>query len=69
MPSNRSILLITVAVALCSGCEAALWGNLGVLLVTVGIFMGTLGLGRSTTSQSNGSRGRSPETSTSSSHG
>lgn len=29
-----------------TGCNAAMWGNLAVLGVTVGIFVGTLGLGR-----------------------
>lgn len=29
-----------------AGCSGALWGNLGVLLLTVGIFWGTLSLGR-----------------------
>lgn len=28
------------------GCNAAMWGNLAVLALTVGIFVGTLGLGR-----------------------
>ena len=31
---------------LLAGCNAAMWGNLMVLGVTVGIFVGTLGLGR-----------------------
>jgi len=29
-----------------SACNGAMWGNLGVLAVSVGIFMGTLSLGR-----------------------
>jgi len=28
------------------GCQGALWGNLFVFAVSVGIFMGTLSLGR-----------------------
>jgi hypothetical protein len=28
------------------GCEGAVWGNLAVLAISVGIFMGTLTLGR-----------------------
>lgn len=31
-----------------AGCSAAFWGNLLVLGITVGIFVGTLSLGRST---------------------
>jgi hypothetical protein len=31
---------------LLSGCEGVVWGNLAVLGVTVGIFLGTLSLGR-----------------------
>ena len=37
-----SLLLGTV---LC-GCQGVVWGNLAVLAVTVGIFLGTLTLGR-----------------------
>lgn len=33
---------------LLAGCSAAVWGNLVVLGITVGIFVGTLSLGRST---------------------
>ena len=29
-----------------TGCEGAMWGNLVVLALSVGIFMGTLSLGR-----------------------
>jgi hypothetical protein len=43
----RTLLILTVALPL-GGCTAALWGNLVVLAVTVGIFFGTLSLGRST---------------------
>jgi hypothetical protein len=30
-----------------SGCEGAMWGNLAVFAISLGIFMGTLTLGRS----------------------
>ena len=30
-----------------AGCEGAMWGNLAVLAISLGIFMGTLTLGRS----------------------
>lgn len=40
-------LAATAAVAVGStGCEGAMWGNLVVLALSVGIFMGTLSLGR-----------------------
>lgn len=40
-------LLATACALLLGGCQGVLLGNLFVLLVTVGIFFGTLGLGRS----------------------
>lgn len=42
----RKVLLLAVASSLVTGCQGAMWGNLAVLLVTVGIFMGTITLGR-----------------------
>ena len=42
------LALVGLALTL-SGCAGAIWGNLLVLGVTVGIFFGTLALGRSTT--------------------
>jgi hypothetical protein len=39
-------LLVVVGITCVSGCEGAMWGNLVVLAVSVGIFMGTLSLGR-----------------------
>jgi hypothetical protein len=45
--SPRLVFALALATALlASGCNAALIGNVFVLLVTVGIFFGTLGLGR-----------------------
>ncbi len=42
-----AVLLASISSALLlSGCTVALVGNLVVLCVTVGIFVGTLGLGR-----------------------
>ena len=35
------------AAFLLTGCNGILWGNLGVLCVTVGIFLGTVFLSRS----------------------
>lgn len=42
------MFLTALAFAL-TGCNGAFWGNLVVLGVTVGIFFGTLGLGRAST--------------------
>ena len=41
---------------LLSGCNGVLWGNLGVLCVTVAIFLGTVFLGRERTQTRNSSR-------------
>jgi hypothetical protein len=38
-----SPLLVALLV---SGCQGALWGNLAMFVVAVGIFMGTITLGR-----------------------
>lgn len=45
----RHALTVTATVALpllLGGCQAALWGNMIALGLTVGIFFGTLSLGR-----------------------
>jgi hypothetical protein len=39
-----SIALVSLTF-LCA-CQGAVWGNLAVLAITIGIFMGTLTLGR-----------------------
>ncbi|HJK91473.1 MAG TPA: hypothetical protein RMH85_32350 [Polyangiaceae bacterium LLY-WYZ-15_(1-7)] len=49
---NRSMNKVLTGLALTlplllAGCQGALWGNLVVLGITVGIFFGTLSLGRS----------------------
>lgn len=46
MSSSQRALCLGAPILLCSGCNAAFWGNLGVLCVTVGIFLGTVFLGR-----------------------
>lgn len=55
-----------VAVALpclaAGGCNAALWGNLFVVGVTVGIFFATLSLGRATLTKSQRSEGATQST-------
>ncbi len=43
--TTRTIPLALVALSL-TGCNGAFWGNLVVLAVSVGIFFGTLALGR-----------------------
>ncbi len=43
-------IAVATALPLClTGCSGALWGNLLVLGLTVGIFVGTLSLGRRST--------------------
>ncbi len=42
---------IAITPLLVSGCNGVLWGNLGVLGVTVAIFLGTVFLGRNRTQQ------------------
>lgn len=43
----KSITLLALSLSfLLTGCNAAMWGNMAVLVVTFGIFFGTLGLGR-----------------------
>jgi hypothetical protein len=44
---SRMLALLPVALLSMSGCEGAMWGNLAVLAISLGIFMGTLTLGRS----------------------
>lgn len=45
MPVLRNVSL-AVALMLSGGCNAAFWGNVGVLGITVGIFLGTVFLTR-----------------------
>ena len=43
----RMSLVSSLALApLLSACQGAMWGNLAIFVITVGIFMGTLTLGR-----------------------
>jgi len=48
LPSSRALAMAMplVGLVLCSGCDGAMWGNLAVFAISVGIFMGTLSLGR-----------------------
>lgn len=43
---RRSLTVVAPMALLVSGCSGATWGNLSVLLITFGIFFGTLSLGR-----------------------
>ncbi len=43
---QRPILSLVCLLPVLSACNGAMWGNLAVLGVSVGIFMGTLSLGR-----------------------
>ncbi|MCA9608778.1 MAG: hypothetical protein KC619_24410 [Myxococcales bacterium] len=47
MQKTFSLLAPLSLAILLSGCNGAFWGNLLVLGITVGIFFGTLALGRS----------------------
>jgi hypothetical protein len=57
---------IIAAPVACAGCNAAFWGNLGVLCVTVAIFLGTVFLSRSSEANRSATRS-SPSTTTQSS--
>lgn len=49
MPSTHTpklLTLVAIAAPLLGGCSGALWGNVVVLAVSAGIFVGTLSLGR-----------------------
>ncbi|MEM9194590.1 MAG: hypothetical protein AAGF12_35760 [Myxococcota bacterium] len=48
MMNAKPLLLVLASGLLLGGCNGAFWGNLVVLGITVGIFVGTLSLGRST---------------------
>ena len=53
MSALRSASWVAVPALMCTGCNGIFWGNLGVLCVTVGIFLGTVFLSRTS---SDGSR-------------
>jgi len=46
MPKTTTLTALA-APFLLAGCSGALWGNMVVLAVSAGIFLGTLSLGRS----------------------
>jgi hypothetical protein len=43
---TRLVSLVVVSLPGLCACQGAVWGNLAVLAITVGIFMATLTLGR-----------------------
>ncbi|MCA9580458.1 MAG: hypothetical protein KC416_01610 [Myxococcales bacterium] len=43
---HLGLFVVLANVLLLGGCNVAIWGNLAVLGVTVGIFVATLSLGR-----------------------
>jgi hypothetical protein len=43
---SRHLVTALASLTLLCACQGAVWGNLAVLAITVGIFMGTLSLGR-----------------------
>ena len=52
MSALRSASFLAVPVLLSTGCNGIFWGNLGVLCVTVGIFLGTVFLSRTSSDAS-----------------
>jgi len=46
MRTQHLVMALVSLTALCA-CQGAVWGNLAALAVSVGIFMGTISLGRS----------------------
>ena len=69
-PSTKTlpIALALASVPLLGGCNGALVGNLVVLMVTVGIFYGTLSLGRTGISRNGSGATRSSAESSSTQH-
>ena len=44
--SSRAVSISILALGLCACQGVVLWGNVAVLAVSIGIFLGTLALGR-----------------------
>jgi hypothetical protein len=59
MSALRSASCVAAGALLCTGCNGIFWGNLGVLCVTVGIFLGTVFLSRSSEASRTASRSAS----------
>ena len=43
---SRALIAFAATLPLLAGCQAVMYGNLAALAITVGIFMGTISLGR-----------------------
>lgn len=52
MTRTSSLAIAALPMPLLAGCSGALWGNIVVLAVTMGIFIGTLSLGRASATRS-----------------
>ena len=61
--ARLDLALLLAAIPLATGCNMILWGNLGVLAVAVGIFLGTVFLSRSSAATRSASRSLSPTSS------
>ena len=44
--TTRTIAVSLLSTLVLSACQGVVWGNLAVLALTVGIFLGTISLGR-----------------------
>lgn len=60
---KRNLACLAVVIPLLSGCNGAIVGNLIVLGVTVGIFMATLSLGKSSAESTRSDAGSSQSSS------
>ena len=58
----RSSSFAALPALLCAGCNGVFWGNLGVLCVTVAIFLGTVFLSRNTEASRNATRSSASST-------
>lgn len=67
MSKSFTFFALSVLALSLGGCNGAFWGNLLVLGVTVGIFFGTLALGRASAATRSRSADASASTSTQSS--
>jgi hypothetical protein len=56
MSALRFTILASTPALLLTGCNGIFWGNLGVLSVTVGIFLGTVFLSKNADASRTGAR-------------
>ena len=64
MSALRFSILASTPALLLTGCNGIFWGNLGVLCVTVGIFLGTVFLSRTSEASRTATRSASTAAST-----